>query len=130
MRRQGAASDQKQLAADCAALEAGESVSLLAKWLPSVNASNEDAIRQAKQIAQSLGMNDAQYRKTLSALRAKISIIENNLREKTTPSITPSSPPRPCSSIVKAFMRNDGDRYDEFMSRVAEGTEQLHALAP
>ena len=50
--------------------------------LPSVNASNEDAIRQAKQIARSLGMNDAQYRKTLSALRTKISIIENNLREK------------------------------------------------
>ena len=34
---------KKQLAADFAALEAGESVSLLAKWLPSVNASNEDA---------------------------------------------------------------------------------------
>ncbi|MFR6695605.1 MAG: hypothetical protein ACLUS6_17425 [Dysosmobacter sp.] len=66
----------------CNALEAGESASLLAKWLPSANASNEDAIRQAKQIARSLGMNDAQYRKTLSALRTKISIIENNLREK------------------------------------------------
>ena len=32
----------------------------------------------------------------------------------------------------KAFMRNDGDRYDAFMSRVAEGTEQFHtgALTP
>mgnify|MGYP000311463527 CR=1 FL=1 len=55
---------------------------LLAKWLPSVNASNEDVIRQAKRIARAMGMNDAQYRKTLSALRTKISIIENNLREK------------------------------------------------
>ena len=54
---------KKQLAADCAALEAGESVSLLAKWLPSVNASNEDAIRQAKRIARAMGMNDAQTAK-------------------------------------------------------------------
>lgn len=51
---------KKQLAADFAALEAGESVSLLAKWLPSVNASNEDVIRQAKRIARAMGMNDAQ----------------------------------------------------------------------
>ena len=52
---------KKQLETDCKALEAGESVSLLAKWLPSVNTSNEDAIRQAKHIARALGMNDAQY---------------------------------------------------------------------
>lgn len=117
---------KKQLAADCAALEAGESVSLLAKWLPSVNASNEDAIRQAKQIARSLGMNDAQYRKTLSALRTKISIIENNLREKDYTFDYSKQPSKAMFKYRKAFMRNDGDRYDEFMSRVAEGTEQLH----
>lgn len=51
---------KKQLDADCAALKAGESVSLLAKWLPSVNASNEDVVRMAKRIARALGMNDAQ----------------------------------------------------------------------
>lgn len=101
---------KKQLAADCAALEAGESVSLLAKWLPSVNASNEDAIRQAKQIARSLGMNDAQYRKTLSALRTKISIIENNLREKDYTFDYSKQPSKAMFKYRKAFMRNDGDR--------------------
>ena len=117
---------KKQLAADCAALEAGESVSLLAKWLPSVNASNEDVIRQAKRIARAMGMNDAQYRKTLSALRTKISIIENNLREKDYTFDYSKQPSKAMFKYRKAFMRNDGDRYDEFMSRVAEGTEQLH----
>ena len=73
---------KEQLDADCAALESGNSVSLLAKWLPSVNASNEDTVRTAKRIARMMGMNDVQYRKMLSALRAKIGIIENNLREK------------------------------------------------
>lgn len=61
---------KKQLEADCKALEAGESASLLAKWLPSANASNDDVIRQAKHIARSLGMNDAQYRKTLNVIPA------------------------------------------------------------
>lgn len=47
-------------------------------------------------------MNDAQYRKTLSALRTKISIIENNLREKDyTFDYSKLNPPRPCSSIVR-----------------------------
>lgn len=120
---------KKQLAADCTALETGESVSLLAKWLPSVNASNKDAVRQAKRIARAMGMNDAQYRKTLSALRAKISIIENNLREKDYTFDYSKQPSRAMFKYRKAFMRNDRDRYDAFMSRVAEGTEQLHTSA-
>ena len=73
-----------------------------------------------------MGMNDAQYRKTLSALRTKISIIENNLREKDYTFDYSKQPSKAMFKYRKAFMRNDGDRYDEFMSRVAEGTEQLH----
>ena len=121
-----------QLTADCAALEAGESVSLLAKWLPSVNASNGDAVRKAKCIARALGMNDARYRKTLSALRGKISIIENNLREKDYTFDYSKQPSKAMFKYRKAFMRNDGERYSAFMNRVAEGTEQLHtgALTP
>ena len=123
---------KEQLAADCAALEAGEPVSLLAKWLPSVNASNQDAVRQAKRIAHAMGMNDAQYRKTLSALRAKISIIENNLRTKDYTFDYSKQPSRAMFKYRKAFMRNDGERYEAFMNRVAEGAAQLHtgALTP
>ena len=64
-------------------------------------------------------MNDAQYRKMLSTLRAKISIIENNLREKDYTFDYSKQPSKAMFKYRKAFMRNDGDRYDEFMSRVA-----------
>lgn len=123
---------KKQLAADCAALEAGDAVSLLAKWLPSVNASNENTVRQAKRIARALGMNDAQYRKTLTALRGKIGIIENNLREKDYTFDYSKQPSKAMFKYRKAFLRNDGERYGEFMNRVAGGVEQLHtgALTP
>lgn len=121
-----------QLAADRAALEENRPVSLLAKWLPSVNASNKEAVRQAKRVARALGMNDAQYRKTLSALRAKIHIIENNLREVDYTFDYAKQPAKAMFKYRKAFARHDGERYAAFMDRVAEGAEQLHTgtLAP
>lgn len=124
--REALAYIKKQLEADCKALETGESASLLAKWLPSVNASNDDVIRQAKHIARALGMNDAQYRKTLSALRAKISIIENNLREKDYAFDYAKQPSKAMLKYRKAFLRNDSERYTAFMNRVTEGVEQIH----
>ena len=47
---------------DVAALEKGEAVSLLAKWLPSVNTSNAEAVRAAKKLARAFGLKDAEYR--------------------------------------------------------------------
>ncbi|MCF0111796.1 MAG: DUF2828 family protein, partial [Erysipelotrichaceae bacterium] len=71
---------KKQLDEDLACLDAKKPVSLLGKWLPSVNASDENTVKCAKRIAGFLGMSDAQYRKTLTTLRAELRIIENNLR--------------------------------------------------
>lgn len=66
---------RKQLEAD---LASDAEVSLLAKWLPSVNASNAETVRKAKRIARYLGMSDAEYRKTLVELRRKIRIMEHS----------------------------------------------------
>ena len=41
---------KSQLEADMSALENGEEVSLLAKWLPSINASSEKTIKNAKKV--------------------------------------------------------------------------------
>ncbi len=73
---------KSQLSRDLAALEDSGEVSLLAKWLPSVNASNAEAVRLAKKLARYLGMTEAEYRKALVRLRERIRIIENNLRER------------------------------------------------
>lgn len=63
-------------------MNSGKAVSLLGKWLPSVNASNKETVKTGKRIAKVFNLTDEKYRKSLSALRAKIKIIENNLREK------------------------------------------------
>ena len=63
-------------------VEKDGNVSLLGKWLPSINASNRQAVQYAVRLARSFRMKYADYRRALSALRARIKIIENNLREK------------------------------------------------
>ncbi len=111
---------------DNEALKNGGEVSLLAKWLPSVNASNVQTVLYAKKIAKHFGMNDASYRKALVALRARIRIIENNLREKDYTFDYSKQPSKAMYKYRKAFMRNDGERYSQFLDSVSNGTAKLN----
>lgn len=117
---------QRQLAADLAVLGHGGEISLLAKWLPSVNASNTETVHNAKRIARALNMNDAAYRKVLVKLRAHISIIENNLRERDYTFDYTKQPSKAMFKYRKAFLRNDQKRYQAFLERVFSGETTLH----
>jgi len=117
---------KQQLDADLESMDMGDDVSLLAKWLPSVNASNAQTVFYAKRIARFLGMSDAQYRKTLVKLREHIRIIENSLREKDYSFDYSKQPSKAMFKYRKAFYRNDGERYGEFMNKVSRGEAQLH----
>lgn len=115
-----------QLEADLSAMDMGDDVSLLAKWLPSVNASNAQTVRYAKGIARFLGMSDAAYRKTLVKLRSHIRILENHLRQKEYSFDYAKQPSKAMFKYRKAFQRNDGERYSAFLSQVSRGETQLH----
>lgn len=117
---------KKQLDADLNAMDMGDDVSLLAKWLPSVNASNVQTVLLAKRIARFLGMTDAAYRKTLVKLRERIRIVENSLREKDYSFDYAKQPSKAMFKYRKAFYRNDGERYGAFLSSVSRGEAQLH----
>ena len=116
-----------QFEADNNALANGGEVSLLAKWLPSVNASSTETVLYAKKIAKHFGLNDASYRKALVALRAHIRIIENNLREKDYSFDYAKQPSKAMYKYRKAFIRNDGERYSQFLDKVTTGEAKLHA---
>ena len=126
MRRQGAASDQKA---------AGSRLCRSGGWRVRVPASQVAPLRQCLQrrcdpAGEANCPCDGYERRPVpqnaERLRTKISIIENNLREKDYTFDYSKQPSKAMFKYRKAFMRNDGDRYDECMSRVAEGTEQLH----
>lgn len=109
------------------ALKQDNSVSLLAKWMPSVNATNTQTKLLGKKIAKSLGLSEPEYRKSLSALRAKIRIIENNLRQKDYSFDYAKQPSRAMFKYKKAFLRNDAKRYNAFLNAVSAGDTALHA---
>ncbi len=110
---------------DKKALDEGDEVSLLGKWLPSINASDKSVVKMAKSIASYMGMNCAQYRKLISALRGKIKIIENNLRIKDYSFDYEKQTSKSLFKYRKAFARNDADRYGNFMNKVEKGEAVL-----
>jgi len=115
-----------QFGLDMVALEKDEPVSLLGKWLPSVNASNAQTVTMAKQLARDFGMTDAQYRKALSALRQAIRILENNLREKDYTFDYSQQPSKAMFKYRRAFLRYDEIRYRDFMEKVNRGEAKVN----
>lgn len=122
-----AAEIKSQLELDNAAMNAKKPASLLAKWLPSVNASSKATRNMGRHMATLLGMSEREYRKTLVALRRYTDILENRLRERDYTFNYETQPSCAMFKYRKAFSRNDGERYSEYLNRVEEGAAKLHA---
>lgn len=118
---------KSQLDADLQAMEQGGEVTLLAKWLPSINASSPETVAMAKRVSAAFEMNKAEYRKTLSALRGYIRIIENDLRKRDYTFDYGKQPSKAMMKYRKAFLRNDGERYAAYLDKVINGEAKLHA---
>ncbi len=97
-------------------------ISLLGKWLPSINASSKATVHAAKILMGALGMNAAEYRRLCSALRKEIQIIEDYLRRKDYSFDYSKQPSQAMFRYKKAFLRNDQERYSAFLKKVVEQT--------
>ena len=115
-----------QFEADLAAADGSGEVSLLGKWLPSVNASCADTVRLARFLAKSFGLSERDYRKALTRLRARIRILENSLREMDYTFDYAKQPSKAMFKYRRAFQRNDAERYRAFLERVTAGEAKLH----
>ncbi|MDE5771131.1 MAG: DUF2828 family protein [Ruminococcus sp.] len=117
---------KKQLSADVDAMKKNEKVSLLAKWLPSINASSAETKALGKTMAKFLGMSEKKYRQTLSALRKYTDIIENRLRVSDYTFDYSKQPSCAMFKYRKAFIRNDNDRYINYLQSVQKGDAKLN----
>ena len=91
--------------------------SLLAKWLPSQNASNADTKRLGHILAKFLGMTNREYRKTLSVLRERINVLERLMSANRWDEIEFDKIPSKAGLVYRnAFARRDilAKRYEAF----------------
>lgn len=91
--------------------------SLLAKWLPSENASALETRKAGALVRTFLGMTHKQYRKTLSELRSRINIVERLMSQNRWDEIEFDKIPSKAGLVYKnAFARRDiiAKKYESF----------------
>ena len=117
-----------QLKEDLANLAAKKPVSLLAKWMPSENASSKIGMNQARFLAQQLGYTPKQYRVNMTKLRKAIHIVETPLTEKNYQAINYQALPGRASSLYRnTFLRSDETRYRAYLGNLKKGTAKINS---
>ncbi len=104
--------------------------SLLAKWLPSENTSSRETVALATFLRKELGLSSKEYRKVLSTLREKISIVEKKMSSNQWDKVVYEHVPSRASMLYrKAFGRHDTERYGEYLKKVLSGEKKINSAA-
>jgi len=102
--------------------------SLLAKWMPSENASRSYTKKLGTAFRNALKMSPRSYRQMLSALRKKINIVESAMSAKNWENIDYGKLPSKAGfKYRKAFGRHDPDGYADFITKVEKGEKTINA---
>jgi hypothetical protein len=107
---------------------AGKPISLLAKWLKSTNTSSAESRKLGRLTAQYFGNDIPTYRKSLSALRSHLKVIEVLTSANRWEEIDFASVPSKAHMNYRhAFGRHAQERYEEYLNRVEKGEETIKA---
>lgn len=106
-----------------------QSISLLAKWISSENASSKTSRDEAIKIRKYLGISSRDYRKMLSGLRSRLRIVEKDMSSKLFGKIDYAQVPARASMIYRnAFKAKDADRYASFQTKVEKGEVKINVM--
>lgn len=117
-----------QLDVDRANMRKNTQISLLAKWLPSENASSAETKRYATMIREWYGLSNKDYRKMLSEMRRYLDVVERKMSAKQWSKINYESVPSRANLIYNnAFLRNDEERRREYLNALEKGEVKINA---
>lgn len=117
-----------QFRQDIVGMGKGKNISLLAKWLPSCNASAKETRRLARKMYTFFGISERTYRKTLSALRAYLDVVEKKMSAQEFGEIDYEKVPSVAMTRYRsAFGRHDYDRFDSYIKAVTQGEAKINA---
>jgi hypothetical protein len=118
----------EQLNSDLQNSAAGKPISLLAKWLKSINTSSSESKRLGYMTAKALNLTPKAYRKTLVRLRKEIDVLETKISAGKWSEIDYEKIPSKASLMYrKAFGKRDGERYRAYLSAVEKGEAKMNA---
>lgn len=119
-----------QFAVDLQNMKDNKPISLLAKWLPSINTSSPKTVALAKRLCKELQLSEKQYRKTLSAMRKYLNVIEQKMSAKEWKAIDYEAVPSKANlKYNAAFLRNDETRRREFLGKLEKGEAKINSSA-
>ena len=119
---------KQQLTEDIKNMKKNLSVSLLAKWIPSENASSNTTKKYANIIRKGLGLTSRTYRKTLSEMRKYIDVVERKMSAKEWGAIDYEAVPSRANLIYNgAFLRNDETRRRAYLSALEKGEAKINS---
>lgn len=115
---------------DLVNMQNNKSVSLLAKWLPSVQTKNVFKRKVVKHFLKNMGMTEKEYRKKLSNLRSYLDIVERKMCHNQWDKIVYEYVPSKANLIYNnAFYLHDADRRAKYLSSLRQGKTKINANA-
>lgn len=124
LRKDVSAYYKKQLKEDNKRRKLGQSISLTAKWIPSLHTSSDDARRYAQMLCEDFGWDEEKYRKRLAKLRKYLDIVERKMSAKEWSEINYNTVPSKANLIYNnAFLRNDTERRRKYLADLAGGVK-------
>lgn len=114
-------------------MEENKPISLLAKWLPSINTSNKDQRRYANILIKKLQEKDktfnaSRYRKALSKMRTYLDVVEKKMCANEWDKINYETVPSKANLIYKdAFLRHDEERRQSYLESLKKGEVKINA---
>lgn len=117
-----------QLTEDLESYKNKKPISLLAKWMPSVNASNPKTRELGRFFAKQLGLSVKDYKNILSVLRKHLDVVERKMSANQWGDIKYEHvPSRANLNYKNAFMRHDEQRRREYLSKVERGEAEINS---
>lgn len=103
-------------------------ISLLAKWLPSFCSKKKDSRKYASIISKFLGLTKKEYTQSLTKLRKYLDVVEVKMSAKEWDKIKYDAVPSKANLIYKeAFLRNDSERRLAYLKSLKKGEAKINA---
>lgn len=119
---------KNQITADMVGCKNEKPISVLAKWMPSCNASSAKTKKNGLKACAVFGLTPARYRKMLSKLRSYIDVVERKMSGNEWQDIKYEGvPSKAMNNYRKAFSKHDCDRFGNYLNRVEKGEAKINA---